>query len=116
TAGRELVETPDVTLGARLQYRIAGFALGLQGRHVGNRWANDINTEKTGSYTLVDLDAAYAFRMRGSDSSMQVNLLNMFDKRYLGAIGTSINGAGYYSAGAPRTFQLTWTLVLAGTP
>jgi hypothetical protein len=41
-------------------------------------------------------------------------VLNLFDRRYLGAIGTSIAGPASYAAGAPRSLQLTWTLVLAG--
>jgi iron complex outermembrane receptor protein len=112
TAGKQLVETPDVTLGARLQYRTGSAALGLQARHVGRRWSNDVNTESTGSYMLVDVDATYAFRIFRNESSVQLNVLNLLDKRYLGAISTSINGAGFYAAGAPRTLQLTWSLML----
>lgn len=116
TSGKSLVETPDITLGARLQYRVAALALGVQAKYTGYRWANDINTEKTGSYTLVDLDAAYDFQVHGSASSIQLNVLNVFDKRYFGSIGTSIAGAGSYSAGAPRTLQVSWMLVMAGSP
>jgi len=114
TAGKELVDTPELMLGARLQYQAGEAALGLQAKYVGSRWSNDVNTEKAGSYTLVDLDATWEFALRGSASSLQLNVLNLFDRRYLGAIGTSIAGPASYAAGAPRSFQLTWTLVLAG--
>lgn len=115
TAGKQLVETPEVMLGGRVQYQRAGITLGLQARHVGRRWANDINTERAGGYTLVDLDAAWDFGWRGHESGLQLNVMNLFDRRYFGAISTSINGAAFYSAGAPRTIQLSWTLRLAGS-
>lgn len=116
TAGKQLVETPDLMLGARLQYQRAGFALGLQAKHVGARWANDINTERTGVYTLIDLDAAWNFLLQGNASSLQLNVLNLLDLRYLGGISSSINGVAFYAAGAPRSVQLTWTLRLARRP
>ncbi len=112
TAGKHLVETPDLMLGARLQYQRTGFAIGLQAKHVGRRWANDVNTERTGSHTLLDLDAAYDFRLQGHSSSLQLNVLNLLDKRYLGTISSSIDGAAFYSMGAPRTLQLTWMLMI----
>lgn len=114
TAGRSLVDTPHLTLGARLQYRTAGFRFGLQARHVGRRWANDINTESTGSHAVADLDLAHEMQLRSGTSSVQLNVLNLFDRRYAGAISTSIDGAGSYSAGAPRTLQLSWTLAVEG--
>lgn len=114
TAGKHLVETPAVMLGARLQYRHAGFRLGLQAKHVGRRWANDVNSERTGSHTLFDLDAAWDFQLSGHASGLQLNVMNLLDKRYPGAISTSIQGAAFYSMGAPRTMQLTWALEIAG--
>ncbi len=114
TAGKSLVDTPALTVAARLQVEHAGFVAGLQGRHVGSRWANDINTEKVGAFMLFDFDASRAFTLHGRPVSMQINVLNLFDRPRIGAVSTSIAGAARHAVGPPRTVQLTWTLTLDG--
>jgi iron complex outermembrane receptor protein len=118
TAGKELVETPNWTFGARAEYAIAGLTLGLQGKYVGERWATDVNDQSAPSYNVFDADARYDFRVFGMDSFVQLNVINIADKDYLGSIATSRYsadttqlygrlGAPLYAVGAPRTVQVT---------
>jgi iron complex outermembrane recepter protein len=118
TRGKELVETPEYTLGARFEYRLGGFSTGLQGKFVDERFATDVNDEIAPSYKVFDLDARYEFKMFGTSSYVQVNVNNMFDEEYLGNIssrfsgtigqfGTTATNGPQYSIGAPRTVQLT---------
>ena len=51
TAGNRLVETPEWQYGLRIAYSVGPFDFGLQGKHVGDRFSNDINTEVAPSYT-----------------------------------------------------------------
>ena len=116
TAGKELVETPNWTFGTRIEYTLGPVTLGVQGKYVGERWATDINDESASSYTVFDADARYEFAMFGFESFVQLNVINVTDKEYLGSISTSrfaagppLNtlGAPQYSVAAPRTFQLS---------
>ncbi|MGR4865389.1 TonB-dependent receptor [Caulobacter sp. LARHSG274] len=117
TKGKELVETPHLTFSTRLQYEvIEGLTLGAQAKYVGARWATDVNDLEVGSYVTTDLDAKYTLEKFGyKNSSIQLNVINLFDKNYYGSIGsqtTSTPGApGYGRAfaqvGAPRTVTVT---------
>jgi iron complex outermembrane receptor protein len=117
TAGKEVVETPDLTWGGRVEYQLAGFSLGLQGKYVARRWATDVNDQSARPYTTFDVDARYAFSFFGSESYLQLNVLNLTDKQYVGNISTQIStttGTPRYSVGAPRTFQASWQIILGG--
>ncbi len=120
TAGKQLVETPDWTVGLRAQYEVDGWVFGLQGKYTGERWVSDVNDQKTDSYTVVDLDIRYDLTNVGVDNAYaQLNVINLFDERYLGSYSSVTNafpvnvGAptlrsgsnAFFSIGAPRTVQ-----------
>ncbi|GAA0630318.1 TonB-dependent receptor [Brevundimonas kwangchunensis] len=109
TAGKSLFETPEIQAGVRAQYEISDFVFGLQGKYVGERWANDINTEEAPDYTVFDLDLRYTPSwMAAADTYLQLNVSNLFDQRYLADIRTQNPGdAGSYHVGAPRAVMLT---------
>lgn len=127
TKGKTLVETPDWTYSARVDWNLTqDLSLGLQGKYVGERFATDVNDEIADDYIVADLDLRYdltnTFGIR--DAYVQLNVTNLFDEDYLGNISTGNNGlatvvnadprvplrggaARTYSLGAPRTAQLT---------
>ncbi|MFC7377293.1 TonB-dependent receptor domain-containing protein [Brevundimonas sp. GCM10030266] len=109
TAGKMLFETPEWQYGLRAQYELADFVFGLQGKYVGERFANDINSEIAPDYTVVDMDLRYTPSwLSAADAYLQLNVSNLFDKRYLADIRTfDPNGTGAYHVGAPRTAMLT---------
>jgi iron complex outermembrane receptor protein len=130
TTGKKLVETPDWTVGGRVQYRVAGFTAGLQGKYVGKRFSTDINDEFAPSYTVFDADLRYDLGKLGLGHSMiQFNVINLFDKHYFGSVATTrtnalpfvvqtispsvitttiaASPAPLYAISAPRTYQVT---------
>ncbi|MNE34181.1 Fe(3+) dicitrate transport protein FecA precursor [compost metagenome] len=109
TAGKMLFETPKWQYGLRAQYEISDFVFGLQGKYVGERFANDINTEVAPDYTVFDLDLRYTPSwLTVADTYLQMNVTNLFDERYLADIRTfDPDSAGTYHVGAPRTVMLT---------
>lgn len=131
TAGKSLVETPDWTFSARVDWDVTqNLSMGLQAKYVGDRFATDVNDEVAPSYTVADFDARYDLSEMFSikNAYVQFNVTNLFDEEYLGNISTgnnaltsvlttdprvpaaTANRAGQfrtYSVGAPRTAVLT---------
>jgi iron complex outermembrane receptor protein len=118
TGGKKVVETPDVTYGARVEYVLGGLKAGVQAKYVGRRWSTDVNDQAAPSYKTVDLDARYAFNVAGLASQVQFNVLNVFDEKYLAGISTAINDAPgtfvRYTIGAPRTYQVSLQVAFGG--
>mgnify|MGYP002652261779 CR=1 FL=1 len=92
----------------RVAYSVGPFDLGLQGKYVGERFSNDINTEVAPDYTTFDLDVRYNLGSLGNGGSyIQFNVINLFDEEYLADISTSTTGSASYQLGAPRTATVT---------
>ena len=69
--------------------------LGIQAKHVGPRWATDVNDVKVKGYTTVDLDARIGLDMvPGQKSYFQLNVINLLNEHYFGNLSTSINAYG----------------------
>jgi iron complex outermembrane receptor protein len=115
TKGKELVETPDWTWGARVQYSFNDFIqAALQGKYVGDRFSNDGNTEVASKYFVADASVIIDLKGIGLERTfLQINGTNIFDESYLASISspTGANfipnptGAASFSIGAPQTFQ-----------
>lgn len=112
TAGKMVAETPEWQFGGRANVELGAFEFGVQGKWVDSRFATDVNDVKVKGYTIVDLDArvnlgALAEGLR--KTYFQVNVQNLFDKRYFGNISTQINAAGgpNFAVGSPRTVSGT---------
>ncbi|MFZ5668303.1 MAG: TonB-dependent receptor [Pseudomonadota bacterium] len=126
TQGKRLVETPEWQSGFRVGWDVTdNLSVGLQGKHVGDRFSTDVNDESTPAYNLFNLDVRYDLPFLGENGSyLQLNVINLFDEEYLGNISSRNNakttdvdlGSGIsnragsaptYSVGAPRTVQVT---------
>jgi iron complex outermembrane receptor protein len=107
TTGKQLVETPKWTYTARMDINATDdLHVGLQAKRVGDRFGTDLNDEVAPGYTVVDLDAAYSFKIPGFDSAqLQLNVVNLLDEKYFGNISSGVGGTSvaFYSIGAPRT-------------
>jgi len=120
SAGKELVETPRWTFASRAQYVLGPVTLGLQAKYVAKRYATDVNDEFAPAYTVADLDARYSFEIwKLTESYVQVNVNNLFDRQYLGSIPTTkfsddvnktYGALPLYSVGAPRVVQVSFHL------
>ena len=111
TAGKMVAETPKWQFGGRAQYDFGPVSFGVQGKHVGPRFATDLNDVKVRGYNVVDFDARVGLeKLTGLKSTyLQVNLQNVFDKFYFGNLSTQINAAGgpNFAIGSPRTLSAT---------
>ena len=108
TAGNQLVETPEWQYAVRADYSIGAFDFGLQGKYVGERFGNDINTEVAPDFAIWDLDARYTLTPTGAPEMwLQLNVTNLFDEEYLADISTNTTGNASYQLGAPRTAMVT---------
>ncbi len=114
TAGKMVPETPTWQYGGRVQLNLGAMTMGAQVKHVDNRFATDVNDVISRGYTTVDGDVRFNLNSIGlpGGSSVQFNVINMFDVRYFGNISTQINAAGgpNFATGAPRTFIITLDL------
>lgn len=109
-AGNAIPGSAEWTFAARAEYAFGAFTLGVQGKHVGERFANDFNTEVAPEFTLVDLDMRYDLSetLGNERTYLQLNVTNLFDEEYLSTISTGANGGtGFYGLGAPQTVTLT---------
>jgi len=104
TGGKQLVETPEWTFSARGEYDVGAFSLGAQLRYVGERWRTDVNSLASDAYNVVDVDARWNLL---ENTSLQVNVLNLFDEEYQSSLSTATTGTPSYMIGSPRTFLMT---------
>jgi iron complex outermembrane receptor protein len=120
TKGKREGGAPVFTLGTRADAHLGPVELGAQIKRTGPRYINDQNLpvvvagtqvygKKTPSYTLVDLDARVNldFAGLGDRTFLQLNVINVFDKLYVGGFdgaATSTSSIPNAIIGSPRTF------------
>lgn len=119
TQGKMLVDTPEYTVSARVDYHIIDpLSVGLEAKYTGERAATDVNDEMVTPFTVLNFDARYALpdTYGFTGSYLQFNINNLADKRYLNTISSSntalgVNGVKgstpYYLVGSPRAFMGT---------
>jgi iron complex outermembrane receptor protein len=114
TAGKFVVETPEWQYGGRVELDLSPFRVGVQAKHVGSRWATDVNDVKVTGYTTVDADARIGLeKLIGQKSYVQLNVTNLLNEHYFGNLSTQINAFGAGNA-APR-FTPASTRSIVGT-
>ncbi len=109
TEGKSLYETPEWQGSLRAQWDPLDYlGLGLQGKHVGNRWTNLVNTEEFPDYTTWDVNARVKLDSLGLENTyIQGNIRNLFDERYLADISPNLTGTALGQPGYGRSFVLT---------
>ncbi|MBU1538640.1 MAG: TonB-dependent receptor [Alphaproteobacteria bacterium] len=117
TKGKELVETPDLMLAARMNYQFTDYLeAGIQAKYTGERWVTDVNDMKADAFTTVDANIRLDLAQFGYDGTfIQVNADNIFDEQYYANLGTRASSTPgtpgfsqpFASVGAPRTISAT---------
>jgi iron complex outermembrane receptor protein len=111
TAGKMVTETPKWQFGGRAEYSIGPLSVGLQAKHVGSRFATDVNDTKVKGYNILDLDARFDLDdvVGRKGTYVQVNLQNVFDKFYFGNLTTQIRASDNprFAVATPRTLSAT---------
>jgi iron complex outermembrane receptor protein len=97
TNGKFVVETPKWQYGGRVELNLNPLTLGVQAKHVGDRWATDVNDVRVKGYTTVDLDArlgldSYFPAMK--KAYLQLNVINLLNEHYFGNLSTQIIAYG----------------------
>jgi iron complex outermembrane receptor protein len=108
--GKRVVDAPRVLFNTELAYEHAGWFAKVDAKYTGKRYYTYLNDSPVAAYWLANASAGYKLGDVGPlrSASIQVNLTNLGDKRYFGAIGTN----GYASADPAGTFAT----MLAGAP
>lgn len=107
TAGKQIVEVPEFSISGRVQYKWNNFRVGVDGKWTGKRYSTDVNDEETGDRVLFDMDIAYDFSdyFGKEGSQFQINVDNVFDKKYLGNINSGVTASAFLISGNPFTPQ-----------
>jgi iron complex outermembrane recepter protein len=113
--GNEVPETPRFTLKAGTTYKIDNHLLSLNGRYVGERYADIENKEKIDDYATFDFSYQYTFRKLDfvKDLSFQLSLLNLFNEKYISSIGSAdiLEDTTSFYLGSPRSFAFNMKVV-----
>ena len=111
TAGKFVAETPKWQFGGRAEYRVGVVSVGVQGKHVGPRFATDVNDVKVKGYNVVDLDARIALDdiVALKNATLQINAQNIFNTFYFGNLSTQIRASDNpnFAVASPRTISAT---------
>ena len=100
TNDKQLVDTPEYTLGGRVQYDVGLASVGFQGKYTSYRYTTDVNDDRTPAFAVFDLDARYRLNLFGyTGSYVQFNMSNVFNRFYLGRISSAISSKSFVSNG-----------------
>jgi iron complex outermembrane recepter protein len=119
TAGKQFPLTPELLVGASVQYAVGPFYARVKAKHTGRQFATLVNDEAAPSYTTAEFDAGYRFADMAflRKPQIRLNVSNIGNTKYITPFnGTRVNGqpigtlraetVGYYQ-GAPRFFSVT---------
>jgi iron complex outermembrane receptor protein len=86
-----------------LRFADKGWNGSLGARFVGTRYITIENDQSVPAYTTMDLGAGYRFANIGKakNVSVQLNVVNLLDKDYIGSVGTG----GFAARGDIQTLQ-----------
>lgn len=108
--GNQIPDTPKWIIKSGVIYTINNFEISPTVKWIDSRYGDALNKEKIDDYAVVDLNLGYTidgfWRLR--EAKVGLELSNLFDKKYVGAIIGSDTGTGaeYYAA-PPFTAILT---------
>ena len=103
---------PKARFATHLHYNvpsIAGFTILAGGQYSSSKYANKEGAAKVAGYSVVDLGAAYQFKLNTTDALLRLNINNLFNKKYWRDAGEFL-GDDYLFLGSPRTATLSFNL------
>lgn len=103
--GRQLPDVPKLMANLGAVWRHEGFSVAPMAQYVGPRWATSNYDYRVPGYWLADLTLGYSQKTSYGKWNVNVGVMNLFDRRYIGQVSTSeITGnTNIYYPGAPRT-------------
>ncbi len=107
TDGNDLPDTPRWLVKTGLIYHYKGFTISPSLKYVDKRYGDIENQEQVDDYTTVDLMLGYKIKNLWflQEANLELELTNLFDKKYVGSIKADDDGfrASQYYAGIPFT-------------
>ncbi|MEA3359030.1 MAG: TonB-dependent receptor [Thermodesulfobacteriota bacterium] len=108
--GNQIPDTPEWIVKSGLIYTINKFEISPTVKWIDSRYGDALNKEKIDDYAVVDLNLRYTmddfWELR--EAKIGLELSNLFDKKYVGAIVANDTGTGAeYYTGSPFTAILT---------
>lgn len=110
--GHQAQNVPKVRFATHLRYNVPnveGFTVLAGGQYSSSKYANKEGTAKVAGYSVVDLGAAYQFKLNTTDALLRLNINNLFNKKYWRDAGEFL-GDNYLFLGSPRTATLSFNL------
>lgn len=113
TAGKTVVDTPRFLYKTDLSYQTPRYFVRLNADYVSVRYFTYTNDQAVSPRWLFNFGAGYSFgeMSRLSDVSLQFNIYNLLDEKYVSTIGTNgFTASGdnqTLQVGAPRQFFIT---------
>jgi len=112
--GKQVPDTPEWMFKFGPTWESYGFSVTPLVRYVGTRYGDTENKEKVEDYAVVDLHMSYTVRdvVPFRKLAVGVDIVNLFDERYVGQINTSdfaLNNNVNYYPGAPFTVMSSVT-------
>jgi iron complex outermembrane receptor protein len=108
--GNQIPDTPEWMIKSGFVYTVNNFEISPKVKWVDSRYGDALNKEKVDDYVVVKLNLGYTLRnfWKLSETKVTLELNNLFDNRYVGAIEANDSGTGAdYFAGPPFTAILT---------
>ncbi|WEF33895.1 TonB-dependent receptor [Pseudoduganella chitinolytica] len=109
-SGKQVVDAPKKMFNTELAYEVNGLFARLGAKYTDKRYYTYSNDRSVPSFTVANLSAGYKLGSVAmlKEVTAQVNVTNLFDKRYFGTIGS--NG---FSAADPQGTSMT---LMSGAP
>jgi iron complex outermembrane receptor protein len=110
TSGKDVVDAPRTMFNTELSYEYGGLFARLGGKYTAKRYYTYLNDGQVPSFWTSTLAGGYKFKQLGGfkEVALQVNVSNLFDKRYFSTIGSN----GFVSSDPSGTFAT----LLTGAP
>jgi len=109
TAGKQFPDTPKYMASASVQYATGPYMVNLTAKYTGKRYLTLENDVEIGSYTLLDLNAAWKLPIGGDfgfkNPLIRFNVSNLTNKKYYVAnSGSGSNVTINSTVGAPKVY------------
>ncbi len=83
-----------------------GWYAGTEARYMGDIMADDENTAKAPSYTLVGLFSGYKYNFHNLSVDLFGRVDNLFDKEYVGSVIVNESNGRYYEPAPGRNYGI----------
>ncbi|WP_122575395.1 TonB-dependent receptor [Pseudomonas viridiflava] len=93
--GKTVVDTPKLMYSSSLDWHWQQWNAGLQGSYMSKRYYTYTNDSSVAGYWLANTTLGYDFGKLGvvKDTTLSLNVVNLFDKRYISTLNTDASAA-----------------------